>query len=75
MSYSYLKKLFVAQYGLPPSRYVLRKRMEYAKTLLLTPELSVTEISRQVGYASVYYFSRVFHEETGMTPTAYRRSM
>lgn len=75
VSYSYLKKLFVARYGLPPSRYVLRKRMEYAKTLLLTPELSVTEISRQVGYASVYYFSRVFRAETGMTPTEYRRGM
>lgn len=75
VSYSYLKRLFVAQYGLPPSRYVVRKRMEYAKTLLLAPELSVTEISRQVGYSSVYYFSRVFREETGMTPTAYRRSM
>lgn len=75
VSYSYLKKLFVSQYGIPPSRYVIQKRMEYAKTLLLTPELSVTDVSRHVGYSSVYYFSRVFREETGMTPSEYRRIM
>ncbi len=75
VSYSYLKKLFVSQYGIPPSRYVIQKRMAYARTLLLTPELSVTDISRLVGYSSVYYFSRVFREETGMTPTEYRRIM
>lgn len=75
VSYSYLKKLFVAQYGVPPSRYVIGKRISYAKTLLMTPDLNVTEISRQLGYSSVYYFSRVFRAETGMTPTDYRRKM
>jgi len=75
VSYSYLKKLFVAHYGIPPSRYVIQRRMAYAKTLLLAPELSVTQISSQVGYSSVYYFSRVFRMETGMTPTEYRKNM
>lgn len=75
VSYSYLKKLFVARYGIPPSRYVTQRRMAYAKTLLLTPELSIAQISLQVGYSSVYYFSRVFRAETSMTPTEYRKKM
>ena len=75
VSYSYLKKLFVAEHGMPPSRYVTQRRMEYARTLLMAPEISISEISRLVGYANVYYFSRVFHEEVGMSPTDYRKGI
>ncbi len=60
---------------MPPSRYVTQRRMEYARTLLMAPEISISEISRLVGYANVYYFSRVFHEEVGMSPTDYRKGI
>lgn len=75
VSYSYLKKLFIAEHGMPPSRYITQRRMEYARTLLMSPEISISEISRLVGYANVYYFSRVFHEEVGMSPTEYRKGI
>ncbi len=75
VSYSYLKKLFLRRMGMPPSRYVMLRRMEAARDLLQATEESVTDISRQLGYSSVYYFSRAFHKETGMTPTQYREQM
>jgi len=51
--------------------YVVGLRMEYAKQLLQSGDLSVAEISMMVGYSSVSYFIRIFKEETGVTPAKY----
>jgi len=75
VSYSYLKKLFISQLGAAPSRYVSLRRLEYACDCLASTADSITSISQQAGYSSVYYFSRVFRQEYGVTPSEYRRSM
>ena len=36
--------------------------------------LSVTEISNRCGFSSISYFSRVFRQDTGMTPLQYKKS-
>ena len=48
-------------------------RMDEAKTLLITTDLSISEISDLVGYADETYFSKRFKGVTRYTPTQYRK--
>jgi AraC-like DNA-binding protein len=65
-------KAFRATTGLPPHRWIMRRRTERAKTLLADPDLSLTEIAYTCGYSSSSHFSSSFGSETGMTPSGFR---
>jgi transcriptional regulator GlxA family with amidase domain len=54
--------------------YVLKTRLAAAAELLSATELSVTEIGVRCGFSSPAYFSRVFKEETGLSPLRYRKT-
>jgi len=60
---------------LPPHRYHNRRRIEHAKTLLAQSAPSVTDIGLTVGYSETSSFTAAFHKTTGITPTAYRRTL
>jgi AraC-like DNA-binding protein len=63
---------FQAAYGEPPGLYLTRRRIERAKDLLRSANLTVTEICFLVGFGGLGSFSRRFSELVGMSPTAYR---
>lgn len=63
--------LFKAYTGLPPYRYQLKIRMDYARELLENTSISVKECARSVGFGDVSYFCRAFRKFTGHTPTWY----
>jgi AraC-like DNA-binding protein len=65
-------RAFATAYGETPRAYLTRRRIERAKTLLRTANLSVTEICFLVGFASLGSFGVRFHELVGQSPTAYR---
>jgi AraC-like DNA-binding protein len=65
-------RAFTAAYGETPRSYLTRRRIERAKTLLRTANLSVTEICVMVGFASLGSFSARFRELVGRSPSAYR---
>lgn len=71
-SRSHFARAFTAAYGETPRTYLTRRRIERAKTLLRTANLSVTEICFLVGFASLGSFSTRFHELVGQSPSAYR---
>jgi len=71
-SISYLSKLFREQTGLSPLAYFTNLKMEEAQRLLTTTNLSITQISNQLGIEDAYYFSRLFHKHTGVSPSEYR---
>ncbi len=73
ISESYLNRLFLQCFGLPPKRYITRRRMELAMELLRTGRFSVGHIAQRLGYENVYHFSRAFKETTGLAPTAYQK--
>jgi AraC-like DNA-binding protein len=73
VSDGYLTLVFRRDLGITPREYLGRYRIERAKLLLQTTNLSVTEIANQVGFNDGAYFSRVFHQETGRCPLAFRR--
>jgi AraC-like DNA-binding protein len=65
-------RAFAAAYGETPRAYLTRRRIERAKTLLRSANLSVTEICFLVGFASLGSFSARFRELVGSSPSEYR---
>ena len=71
ISESYLKKIFNKKYGMPPKKYIIKKKMDYACELLRLERYSITQISEICNFKDVYYFSRQFKEYMGISPMDY----
>lgn len=75
LSPHYFCRAFKRSLGVPPHRYHTQLRIEQAKALLARPSSSVTEIGLSMGFQETSSFTAAFHKTTGLTPTAYRRSL
>ena len=73
VSTAYLTRIFTEKYRTSPKEYMLAKRIAYARKLLLETEATITEIANSVGYADPLYFSRIFKEKEGVSPSCYRK--
>lgn len=73
-STSYFRKLFSDVYGISPLAYQRTLRINKAKEMLKSHTGSVSEIAAALGYSNIYDFSRVFKQETGISPSAYARN-
>ena len=71
MSESTVKSLCRRFCNCGPIEYLISLRITAAKTLIRQSSLSFTEIAERTGFGSLHYFSRVFKERTGRTPTQY----
>lgn len=71
-SKSYLKKLFKKNTGYSIMDYYTHLKIERAKILIKDGKMSVSEIAGLLGYSSIHYFSRVFKNKTGLSPTEYK---
>lgn len=69
-----LNALFMEQTSMTCLSYLLNLRMDLAKIMLSKTELPIGEISVRVGYPDPNYFTKVFREKTGKTPSQFRRS-
>jgi AraC family transcriptional regulator len=67
-------RCFKTTTGLAPHQYVLARRIELAKRLLLTTTLSVAEVAGAIGYENISHFRRVFTFHTGLTPRDLRHA-
>ena len=67
----YLRKLFLAQLGTTPHQYILNARIRKARQLLTDTHQPISTTAEQCGFNSLYHFSRIFRQKTGMTPTQY----
>ena len=65
--------LFKAHFGVTPNRYLVLRRVDFAKELLESRSFSVSETAEICGFCDVYYFSRVFKNETGVPPREWKR--
>ena len=72
LSPSHLRAVFVAAMGVPPHRWLLRRRVERACELLTRTRRSMTEIALSCGFSSSQHFSTVFKTHMGCTPTDFR---
>ena len=72
MSVFHFLRSFKQSTGLPPHQYVLRKRIERAKSLLVDPTISIAEVALRCGFGSQSNFTTAFRRLTNVTPGAYR---
>jgi len=73
LSPAYFSNLFHRLMGVSPIQYVNKCRIETAQELLLSTEHTLCRIAKDVGFADVYYFSRLFKKIVGIAPSFYRR--
>ncbi|MDD3430083.1 MAG: AraC family transcriptional regulator [Oscillospiraceae bacterium] len=71
----YFCKVFRDLTGRTPIDYLNYYRIECAAELLCSSQESVTEIALSCGFSDVGYFSRLFHRQKGIAPSAYRKKM
>ena len=69
----YFRKLFKEEMGVSPVEYRNRLRLERAKQYLEYGDISVQEISDELGYSTVSHFIKIFREEYGVPPLEYRK--
>jgi AraC-like DNA-binding protein len=71
--YSYLSNLFSSVEGISIEKYIINQKIEKVKELLVYDELSLNEISYQLGYSSVQHLSNQFKKITGLTPSHFKK--
>jgi AraC family transcriptional regulator len=71
---SHIVRVFRAELGVPPHRYLIALRVEKARRLLEKTSMSIAEIAYECGFAHQEHLTRLFRRHCDATPAAYRRS-
>ena len=67
-------ELFRITYNVTPNRYIVKRKIQHAKELLTTQTFSVGQIAELCGFSDVYYFSKSFKKETGISANKYTQN-
>ena len=70
-STSRFSELYCNRYNCSPKKDIINQRIMLAKELLISGELSVSNVADACGFKSIHYFSRYFKKATGYTPSEY----
>jgi len=68
-----LSKLFKEEKGVTYINFISDKRLEKSRQMLAETDLSIKEITGEVGYNDQNYFSRIFKNKYGLSPKEYRK--
>jgi AraC-like DNA-binding protein len=71
--YGYISNLFSEVTYTTIENFIILQKTERAKQLIITNELTITEIAWKLSYSSLAHFSNQFKGTTGLTPTAFQR--
>lgn len=72
VSQPYLFKVFKAYKGKSPKEYIIEYKITKAKQLILETNMSITDVSKNVGYDDSLAFSKIFAHYEGVSPRSYR---
>jgi AraC family transcriptional regulator len=75
MSPSHFAKKFQQSAGLSLQRFVNRRRLQAAMTMLQTGSTPLSQVALALGFSSQSHFTRLFGEMTGMTPARFRKEL
>ena len=75
ISLSQLKKVCQTQCGMSPMSYFISLKMDAAKTMIDDTTLNFTQISEKLGFSTLHYFSKLFKDKVGVTPSEYAKSL
>ncbi len=71
ISPEYFRKIFREVYNISPKKYIVNKRIEKSKELILSQEFKISEISQICGFNDASFFSTEFKRITSYTPSEY----
>ncbi len=74
ISASYLHKIYSKAFCIGPAEALLNRRIYKAKEMIISTDLSLSEISNNCGFNSQSYFSDCFKRKTGITPKEFRKN-
>lgn len=72
---NYFSTIFSELLGIPPQEYLIKYRVNKACKLLSNKGLTISEISRSVGYDDPLGFSKIFKQIKGVSPKLYRQAL
>jgi AraC family transcriptional regulator len=72
MSPSHFARVFKMSFGVTPYRYVMQERIEGARGMLASGDVSASQVGTALGFASQSHFVKVFRQFTGVTPKKYK---
>ena len=72
LNYDSISELFSKLEGITLEKYIITKRLEKVKELLVYTEFSLTEIAYITGFSSINHLSRQFKELTGLSPSHFK---
>jgi len=73
LSVRHFARAFRVSTGLPPHRWLLRHRVDHARTLIKSRALSLADVAAFCGFADQSHFTRVFRAIVGVSPGTWRR--
>ncbi|MEF3303115.1 helix-turn-helix domain-containing protein [Paenibacillus sp. GYB003] len=71
---NYFSQLFKKEVGIGFAEYVSGLRMEHAQRLLIETPLKIKEVAEKTGFGDPHYFGVWFKDNTGLTPSQFRKS-
>lgn len=75
VGYSYFRRMFKKYTGVSPGQYHLQLRIIRAKELLVGTDKSIKEISFELGFQTIHYFSLIFKKKVGVNPSEFRKRL
>ncbi|GKX29399.1 hypothetical protein SH1V18_18790 [Vallitalea longa] len=72
-SNNYFIEIFKEYFNMTPLQYIIHKKITIAKSLLTCTNMSIKEISYNLGFSSQNYFSEIFKSQTNFSPSLYRK--
>jgi AraC family transcriptional regulator len=73
LSRSHFARAFRQSTGAPPHKWLLERRVEVAKELMLNTRLPLVDVALSCGFSDQSHFTRIFSRFSGWTPSAWRR--
>ncbi|MCX9147349.1 helix-turn-helix domain-containing protein [Erythrobacter sp. WG] len=75
LSVPHFMRVFKVEFGMPPYRWIIERKIERSKALMRETSISITELSHLLEFSSLQHFSAAFRKSCGMSPSQYQATV